>query len=156
MSAITFHNVNSNIDALKPESVVNVAEAMDSSSDEQDDAIYSINDLLLERTRMIPDEPLVGYPATARGGSDYVYHTAMDLHRFADEAAKDLNKQGLPANVSFSALTTIHSDPTNIVRIPLRPKTRLSLSSVHPTWTMSPRYSPFLVWDMGSFCSQLD
>jgi acyl-CoA synthetase (AMP-forming)/AMP-acid ligase II len=86
--------------ARKLETVVSVVESVNSSSDERDGVIYSIDDLLLQRMRTIPDEPLVGHPATVRGGSEYVYYTAKDLHRFADEAAKFLTKQGLHLNVS--------------------------------------------------------
>jgi acyl-CoA synthetase (AMP-forming)/AMP-acid ligase II len=88
--------------APKLHTVVNVTETMDSSaSDEQEDIVYTINDLLLERARTIPEEPLVGYPASTRGTDNYVYYNAKDLNRFADEAAKSLIEQGLPTNVSF-------------------------------------------------------
>jgi acyl-CoA synthetase (AMP-forming)/AMP-acid ligase II len=90
--------------AGKLETVVSIVESVNSCSDEQDDVIYSIDDLLLQRMRTIPDEPLVGYPAAIRGGSDYVYYTATDLHRFADESTKFLTKQGLHSNVSSSTL----------------------------------------------------
>ncbi|TVY93810.1 Adenylate-forming reductase [Lachnellula willkommii] len=82
--------------------LVNVTERVDSptSSDKHEDIVYTINDLLLERARTIPEEPLVGYPASTRGTDDYVYYNAKDLNRFADGAAKSLNDQGLPPNSS--------------------------------------------------------
>jgi hypothetical protein len=81
--------------------VVETVENVESSIPvkEQDDVIYTINDLLLDRTKKIPDEPLVGYPASTRGAGDYVYYTAKDLDRFADGALENLTKQGLPAYV---------------------------------------------------------
>jgi hypothetical protein len=63
---------------------------------EEVSAIYTINDLLLERTRTIPDQPLVGYPSSTRSAGDYVYYSATELSRFADGAVQNLNEQGLP------------------------------------------------------------
>ncbi|KAH6670393.1 putative NRPS-like enzyme [Halenospora varia] len=64
--------------------------------EEEVDEIYSINDLLLERTRTIPDDPLVGYPSSIHSPGDYVYYSAKDLSRFADGTAQALCGQGLP------------------------------------------------------------
>jgi acyl-CoA synthetase (AMP-forming)/AMP-acid ligase II len=84
--------------------IIETVESVDSSSssispDEQNDAIDTINDLLLDRLKKIPEEPLVGYPASTRGAGDYVYYTAKDLDRFTDCAVYDLIAQGLKINV---------------------------------------------------------
>lgn len=84
--------------------VVNIVETVDSanscsSADEHGETANTINDLLLERLKRIPDEPLVGYPASTRGASDYVYYTARDLDRFTGGAVKAFVEQGLPIHV---------------------------------------------------------
>ena len=66
------------------------------SPEEEAIEIYTINDLLLERTRTIPDQPLVGYPSSTRSAGDYVYYSATQLSQFADGAAHNLTEQGLP------------------------------------------------------------
>lgn len=63
--------------------------------------INTINDFLLSRVESNGDAPLVGYPATARGKDDYVYYTAKDLDRFADEAAWNYSRAGLVPEVSY-------------------------------------------------------
>lgn len=83
--------------------IVNGGKVMPASK-KSHDGVYTINDLLMERTRTIPHTPLVGYPATSRGTHDYVYYTAKDLDRFADEAMRTLMEQGLPLCVSLVAL----------------------------------------------------
>jgi hypothetical protein len=74
-----------------------------SSNNEKGPVIHTINDLLLERATTIPDQPLVGYPASSRGVDDYVYYSAKDLDRFADGAVQNLVHQGLPRHVSYKA-----------------------------------------------------
>jgi len=96
--------------------LVKVTEHVDSpaSINKHEDVVYTINDLLLERARTIPEEPLVGYPASTRGTDDYVYYNAKDLNRFANAAAKSLNDQGLPINVGlFHSLLQTHLVNTN-------------------------------------------
>lgn len=86
--------------------------------EEEVDEIYSINDLLLERTRTIPDDPLVGYPSSIHSPGDYVYYSAKDLSRFADGTAQALCGQGLPFAVSkiFKALNTeLTASPGHLV-----------------------------------------
>lgn len=73
-----------------------------SSADEAEDAIFTLNDLLLQRARDLPDAPLVGYPE--RGASQYTYYSATDLLRFGEGAAKDLVAQGLPEHVGYSVV----------------------------------------------------
>ena len=73
-----------------------------SSADEADDAIFTINDLLLQRARCSPDAPLVGYPE--QGAAQYSYYTAIDLLRFGEGAAKNLVAQGLSEPVSLLML----------------------------------------------------
>ncbi|KAJ3526856.1 hypothetical protein NM208_g10983 [Fusarium decemcellulare] len=57
--------------------------------------INCINDFMLHQARSIPDTPLIAYPASELGASDFVNYTAKDLDAFADEAAKALASQGL-------------------------------------------------------------
>ncbi|KAB8264645.1 putative NRPS-like enzyme [Aspergillus pseudonomiae] len=54
------------------------------------------DDVLLNLVRDAPDEPLVGYPKSAHGVSDYEYYTPRDLHRFANGAVKRFKLAGLP------------------------------------------------------------
>lgn len=61
--------------------------------------IYTINDLLVQRARSMPDVRLLAYPATARGVDDYLHYTARDLDRFADEAAKKYIDMGITPKV---------------------------------------------------------
>ena len=77
------------------------ADSSCTSADEADDAIFNVNDLLLERARTIPDEPFVGYPSTAKSAGDYCYYTPKDISRFADGAIRNLVAQGLPEYVNF-------------------------------------------------------
>jgi hypothetical protein len=87
---------------VKPDSLVTVVQTnfLPTPPADQEAVVFTINDLLLERVTNIPEEPLVGYPATTHGGDDYVYYTATDLSRFADGAAASLVAQGLPVCVS--------------------------------------------------------
>ncbi|EXJ80150.1 hypothetical protein A1O1_08292 [Capronia coronata CBS 617.96] len=62
--------------------------------DDEEMMIHTIDDVLVERCSSIPDQPLVGYPASSHSAEDYVYYTAKDLDRFANGAIDDLVKQG--------------------------------------------------------------
>ncbi|KAE8420307.1 putative NRPS-like enzyme [Aspergillus pseudocaelatus] len=55
-----------------------------------------IDDALQNLVRDAPDEPLVGYPKSAHGVTDYEYYTPRDLHRFANGAIRALKSAGLP------------------------------------------------------------
>jgi hypothetical protein len=57
--------------------------------------LYTIDDLVFNRSQTIPDVPLVAYPATAKGKSDYAHYTAKDLDRFADHGARKYTSMGL-------------------------------------------------------------
>jgi hypothetical protein len=61
--------------------------------------MYTVDDLLFNQSQIIPDVPLVAYPATPRGRSDYVHHTAKDLDRFADHGAQKYASLGLQPKV---------------------------------------------------------
>lgn len=61
--------------------------------------IYTVNDLLLERKRLVPNVPLLAYPRSPKGVDDYDHYTATDLDRFADEAARLYISLGLPPKV---------------------------------------------------------
>lgn len=84
--------------ASEPELLTPMASSC-SSLDDDEDAIFTIYDLLLQRARNVPDEPLVGYPGGSQDASHYSYYNAIDLIRFAEGAAKNLVAQGLPENV---------------------------------------------------------
>ena len=57
--------------------------------------MYTVDDLLFNRSQTIPDVPLVAYPATARGRADYIHYTARDLDRFAGHGASKYKSMGL-------------------------------------------------------------
>jgi hypothetical protein len=59
----------------------------------------TVDDLLFNQSQTIPDVPLIAYPATARGRSDYVHYTAKDLDRFADHGAQKYDSLGLRPKV---------------------------------------------------------
>ncbi|PYH76299.1 NRPS-like enzyme [Aspergillus uvarum CBS 121591] len=55
----------------------------------------TINDVLLQLIQDAPDLPLVGYPESSHGVSDYVYYSARQLDRFSNGAIEQLKKAGL-------------------------------------------------------------
>ncbi|KAL4873584.1 hypothetical protein BDV12DRAFT_208521 [Aspergillus spectabilis] len=57
--------------------------------------LHTINDILLQRISHPLDAPLVGYPQSSHGISDYTFYTAKDLDRFANGAVKILQSSGL-------------------------------------------------------------
>ncbi|KAL3421602.1 male sterility protein [Phlyctema vagabunda] len=57
--------------------------------------LRTIDDLLISRCNVTPDIPLVAYPSTTRGTSDYVHYTAKELDRFTHEAAEIYHSLGL-------------------------------------------------------------
>jgi hypothetical protein len=63
--------------------------------------LYTVDDLLFNRSQTIPDVSLVAYPGTTRGRSDYVHYTARDLDRFADHGAQKYASLGLQPEVFF-------------------------------------------------------
>lgn len=76
-------------------------EVTDDRSDSPSEHEYiTLNDLLRSRAATIPDAPILGYPVTDRGCSDYIYYTTKDLDRLADGAASVLVRNGLSPNVS--------------------------------------------------------
>lgn len=56
--------------------------------------VHTIDDVLIERCRTIPNVPLVGYPSSSQTAENYTYYTAKDLSNFADGAVDDLLQQG--------------------------------------------------------------
>ena len=69
--------------------------------DEREVCLNTINDVLLERVQNVPDKPLVGYPKSSHGLSDYVFYSATDLDRFTSGAVQSFKLSGLP-EVRFS------------------------------------------------------
>ncbi|PLB48180.1 NRPS-like enzyme [Aspergillus steynii IBT 23096] len=63
--------------------------------DEKEVCLNTINDVLLERVQTVPDKPLVGYPKSSHGLSDYVFYSATDLDRFTSGAVQSLKASGL-------------------------------------------------------------
>lgn len=61
--------------------------------------MYTVDDLLFNRSQTIPEVPLVAYPATPRGRADYVNYSARDLDRFADHGANKYASMGLAPQV---------------------------------------------------------
>lgn len=61
--------------------------------------INSITDFMVYQAQTIPETPLIAYPATENGASDFVDYTARELDAFADEAARWLSRQGLRPTV---------------------------------------------------------
>ncbi|KAL5334813.1 hypothetical protein BJX70DRAFT_391121 [Aspergillus crustosus] len=62
---------------------------------EADLPLHTINDIILARVLHPLDAPLVGYPQSSRGISDYVFYTAKDLDRFTNGVVKTLQDSGL-------------------------------------------------------------
>jgi hypothetical protein len=60
-----------------------------------DELPYTIDDVLLKRLHVIPDEPLVGYPKTLHGMDDYVYYTPKQLDLFTNGAVAVLSEAGI-------------------------------------------------------------
>ncbi|BCS22828.1 putative NRPS-like protein biosynthetic cluster [Aspergillus puulaauensis] len=58
--------------------------------------LYTVNDILLHRIPHPPGAPLVGYPQSTHGISDYKFYTAEDLDRFANGSANIMQDSGLP------------------------------------------------------------
>lgn len=71
------------------------------SSAVQVTAISTVDDVLLSRLRTSPEAPLISYPATPRGKTDYVDYSANDLNRFVDEAAHIYATSGLIPEVRY-------------------------------------------------------
>lgn len=61
--------------------------------------INSITDFIVYQAQSIPDTPLIAYPNSRHGASDFVDYTAKELDSFADETAKELTRQGLRPSV---------------------------------------------------------
>ncbi|KAI9651248.1 hypothetical protein NHQ30_001286 [Ciborinia camelliae] len=74
-------------------------ERLDSSSQTAktipNNPLYTVDDLIYNRSQTIPDAPLLAYPGSPRGRSDYVHYTAKDLDRFADHGANAYSSIGL-------------------------------------------------------------
>ena len=80
--------------------------------------MYTVDDLLFNQSQTIPDVPLVAYPATARGRSDYVHYTAKDLDRFADHGAQKYASLGLQPNVLSPCQNILNLSADTLHRVP--------------------------------------
>ena len=83
------------IDAAQSPAAVTIATATPNK-------INSITDFIVYQARSIPDTPLIAYPNSRHGASDFVDYTAKQLDSFADEAAKELTRQGLRPSVRIT------------------------------------------------------
>lgn len=73
-----------------------VSQAMDLHS------ICSVDDLLVQRANEETQAPLVAYPRSVDGLTDFTLFTAKDLDSFTDAAAKRLLDHGMRIIVSCS------------------------------------------------------
>lgn len=73
-----------------------------SEENKDSDVLYTINDLLVHRARTAPDVPLVAYPASESGLTDYVQYTARMLDGFAEGTARAYLRLGLAPGVCFN------------------------------------------------------
>lgn len=80
------------------------------TSPEEPDKINSITDFIRYQARNIPDTPLIAYPSSEHGASDFVDYTAKELDAFADEAAKWLVAQGLKPTVGLSCPSDFNTE----------------------------------------------
>ncbi|KAH7305946.1 hypothetical protein B0I35DRAFT_399895 [Stachybotrys elegans] len=64
----------------------------------------TINELILQRAEVIPDQLLIAYPDE---NSEWVEYTARDLDNFADEVAKKLSHLGLKPREKTSAKSEV-------------------------------------------------
>jgi hypothetical protein len=115
-------------------------------------ALYTVDDLLFNRSQTIPDAPLVAYPVSPKGRADYVHYSAQDLDRFADHGADKYASMGLVPEVNT------HSNMkrqmiNGILRAPVKQKS--SLCWLRQIWTMSPVSSHSTGWDLRYFSSQI-
>jgi len=78
----------------------------------------TVDDLLFNQSQTIPDVPLVAYPATARGRSDYVHYTAKDLDRFADHGAQKYASLGLQPKVPAPCQNVLNLSANTLYRVP--------------------------------------
>ncbi|KAL4800546.1 hypothetical protein BDV19DRAFT_398068 [Aspergillus venezuelensis] len=62
---------------------------------EDDISLSTVNDILLQRISHPSDAPLVGYPRSTYGISDYTFYTAKDIDRFANGSVHALKDSGL-------------------------------------------------------------
>lgn len=67
----------------------------------------TIDELLRSRVASIPNKPIIGYPGTEYGCSDYVYYTPRQLDRFANGSMDILVREGLQPNVCYTQRTSI-------------------------------------------------
>lgn len=66
--------------------------------------INTISDLLSYQAEHIPDAPIIAYPGSDYGSSDFVDYTAKQLDQFADHAAHELARAGLRPTVGVGEI----------------------------------------------------
>ena len=117
--------------------------------------INSITDFIVYQAQRIPDTPLIAYPNSANGASDFVDYTAKQLDSFADEAAKELTRQGLRPSVRIFTPADMCPIILTVFSKQRVTKPRWSASWDHPTLTMSLALLPSLAWASLCSCCQL-
>lgn len=116
--------------------------------------MYTVDDLLFNRSQTIPDVPLVAYPATARGRADYVHYTARDLDRFADHGASKYKSTGLLPQVCIVSIELQNIPDTGFRIKSQNPK--LLLSWHRRIWTTLPLFLLCIALDTPSCSFQID
>ncbi|KAH0608804.1 uncharacterized protein H6S33_001032 [Morchella sextelata] len=81
--------------------------SLEAKEDKDSDVLYTVNDLLVHRARTAPDVPLVSYPASESGLTDYVDYTARMLDGFAEGTARGYLGLGLAPNDPFDGERTV-------------------------------------------------
>ncbi|ATZ47711.1 hypothetical protein BCIN_03g00210 [Botrytis cinerea B05.10] len=69
--------------------------------------LYTVDDLIYNRSQTIPDVPLLAYPGSPKGRADYVHYTARDLDRFADHGANTYSSLGLIPSLAKSPVAEV-------------------------------------------------
>jgi acyl-CoA synthetase (AMP-forming)/AMP-acid ligase II len=76
--------------------------------------LNTISDLLSYQAKHIPDAPIIAYPGSDYGSSDFVEYTAKQLDQFADLVAHGLTKAGLRPSVCKLSPSTRLLNGTNL------------------------------------------
>lgn len=64
--------------------------------------IETVNALIEKNVATYSQSPYLGYPKTARGKGDYVYHTFQQINNYVNEAAWRYTEGGLGTEVRYT------------------------------------------------------
>lgn len=76
-------------------------------------SVYVVDDLLRQLADDEEQEPVLAYPASSSGLTDYEFYTPKDLDRLTNAAVQALSDRGIGAVVSFGRCP-IHSMPYHL------------------------------------------